>query len=304
MINAVLVLPDHPGPVSFNPNSIKDLKAADPAANIDFIESAARRTHRAPRRLSFPIRLPTARGAYQPSLSLVYDSGGGERMGRRRLGPPDVERGSRHAFGVPVVRRHGALPARRRAARARRIAATCVDGSRRDALPRPRRARASAGSSAAARDPASYWFEVTDKRGNAVSSMGHEECAHASRVYARPPARRRRVVPRARRRPERQPDAVRVPSTDQPRRGTGCDQQAPRTSGSSIWRTSMYTGTLGRRREALGSWMWHRRVGALPVDCEQHGHGGPLRSARRDHLGADSASRRSLRRRLGSIRVR
>ncbi len=38
MINAVLVLPDHPGPVSFDPNSIKDLKAADPSAKVVLLE--------------------------------------------------------------------------------------------------------------------------------------------------------------------------------------------------------------------------------------------------------------------------
>ena len=38
MINAVLVAPDHPGPSSLNPTSIKDLKTASPSANIDYIE--------------------------------------------------------------------------------------------------------------------------------------------------------------------------------------------------------------------------------------------------------------------------
>src|SRR5260370_8873606 len=38
MINAVLVAPDHPGPTSFNPTSIKALKPAAPSATVDFIE--------------------------------------------------------------------------------------------------------------------------------------------------------------------------------------------------------------------------------------------------------------------------
>jgi RHS repeat-associated protein len=76
MINAVLVLPDHPGPVSFDPNSIKDLKAADPSAGIDLIatpEANAQGTAQ----LAFPFRLPPARGAYQPDLRLTYDSSSG-----------------------------------------------------------------------------------------------------------------------------------------------------------------------------------------------------------------------------------
>ncbi|MCM2333472.1 MAG: hypothetical protein NDI82_05945, partial [Anaeromyxobacteraceae bacterium] len=76
MINAVMVLPDHPGPVSFNPNSIKDLKAADPSTGIDLIEPP-QGNGQGTARLSFPIRLPRARGAHQPSLGLAYDSGGG-----------------------------------------------------------------------------------------------------------------------------------------------------------------------------------------------------------------------------------
>ncbi|HSN11184.1 MAG TPA: SpvB/TcaC N-terminal domain-containing protein, partial [Propionibacteriaceae bacterium] len=76
MINAVLVLPEHPGPTSFNPNSIKDLKAADPSANVDLIEPP-QANNQGTAQVSLPIRLPKARGAYQPSLRLSYDSGGG-----------------------------------------------------------------------------------------------------------------------------------------------------------------------------------------------------------------------------------
>src|SRR5574341_19264 len=76
MINAVLVLPDHPGPASFNPNSIKDLKAADPSSNVDLVEPP-QANNQGTAQLSFPIRLPKARGAYQPNLRLSYDSGGG-----------------------------------------------------------------------------------------------------------------------------------------------------------------------------------------------------------------------------------
>ena len=73
MINAVLVAPDHPGPTSFNPNSIKDLKAADPSSGIDLIE-APQGNNQGTAQLALPIRLPRARGAYQPELRLAYDS--------------------------------------------------------------------------------------------------------------------------------------------------------------------------------------------------------------------------------------
>jgi hypothetical protein len=76
MINAVLVLPEHPGPVSFDPTSIKNMPVAEPREGIDFISSPeASGTGTA--RLSLPLRLPTARGAYQPPLALSYDSSSG-----------------------------------------------------------------------------------------------------------------------------------------------------------------------------------------------------------------------------------
>ncbi|WP_242337471.1 MULTISPECIES: SpvB/TcaC N-terminal domain-containing protein [unclassified Anaeromyxobacter] len=75
MINAVLVLPEHPGPSSFNPNSIKDLKASDPSAAIDLIAPPGV-NNLGTAQLAFPIRLPAGRGGYQPELRLAYDSGG------------------------------------------------------------------------------------------------------------------------------------------------------------------------------------------------------------------------------------
>jgi len=73
MINAVLTAPDQPPPLQFNPNSIKDFAAADPAQNIDLIEPPAP-NNRGTAELSFPIRLPAGRGAYSPQLTLAYSS--------------------------------------------------------------------------------------------------------------------------------------------------------------------------------------------------------------------------------------
>lgn len=75
MINAVLVMPDHPGPVSFNPTSLKDLKAAEPSAGIDLIEPP-QPNNEGSAKLSYPLRLPKARGQHQPSLAISYDSAG------------------------------------------------------------------------------------------------------------------------------------------------------------------------------------------------------------------------------------
>ncbi len=75
MINAVLVLPEHPGPSSFNPNAIKDLKASDPSAGIDLLAPPGV-NNMGSAQVGLPIRLPGARGAYQPELRLSYDSGG------------------------------------------------------------------------------------------------------------------------------------------------------------------------------------------------------------------------------------
>jgi len=163
MINAVLVLPEHPGPVSFDPTSIKNLPVAEPREGIDFIASPeASGTGTA--RLSMPLRLPTARGAYQPPLSLSYDSSsangylgvGWELSGSSvavdtRPGVPFYNGEERYQLDgdtlVPVA-----------------LSDNCVDGSQgRRYVPRVEKdfrriLRCGA-------DPTSYRFEVTDKSG-------------------------------------------------------------------------------------------------------------------------------------------
>nr|WP_228530548.1 MULTISPECIES: toxin TcdB middle/N-terminal domain-containing protein [Myxococcaceae] len=76
MINAVLVLPDHPGPISFDPTSIKDLKAGDPASGIELISPPAG-NGLGTARVGFALQLPAGRGAHNPSLALAYDSTAG-----------------------------------------------------------------------------------------------------------------------------------------------------------------------------------------------------------------------------------
>ena len=73
MINAVIKAPDQAGPANFNANAIKDIGAADPASNIDLIQTPDP-NNEGTARLSFPFRLPQGRGAYSPQLVLSYNS--------------------------------------------------------------------------------------------------------------------------------------------------------------------------------------------------------------------------------------
>lgn len=105
MINGVLVLPEHPGPASFNPNSIKDLKAADPAANIEVIRPPAA-NNQGSAALQYPLRLAEARGAFQPQVQLSYDSGAGNGLVGTdwSLSSSSVDVDTR--FGVPGYEGH------------------------------------------------------------------------------------------------------------------------------------------------------------------------------------------------------
>lgn len=73
IINSTLVVPEHPQALSFNPNSLKDIKAADPSANIDLIEPP-RATSTGNANLNYPIEIPKGRGAYTPDLRITYSS--------------------------------------------------------------------------------------------------------------------------------------------------------------------------------------------------------------------------------------
>jgi RHS repeat-associated protein len=180
MINAVLVLPDHPGPTSFNPNSIKDLKAADPSAGIDLIEPPTGNSQ-GTARVSFPIRLPKARGGYQPSIGLSYDSAAGEGWAGigwsvpvssisidAKYGVPSYDGFERYLLdGEQLVPMDGAgpcsdqTPGQRFAARVERAFRRVV--------------RCGA-------NPTSYWFEVTDKSGVLFVYGKHLEARLASYI--------------------------------------------------------------------------------------------------------------------------
>jgi RHS repeat-associated protein len=76
MINATITVPDHPQAASFNPTLIKDIKAADPGAQINLIEPP-KANNTGDARLSYPIEVPPGRSGLQPQLAVQYNSSGG-----------------------------------------------------------------------------------------------------------------------------------------------------------------------------------------------------------------------------------
>jgi len=76
IINATLTVPEHPDAMSFNPNSIKDLKAGDPSSGVNLIE-APKANNTGDVSVSYPIEIPKGRLGMAPSVSVNYNSEGG-----------------------------------------------------------------------------------------------------------------------------------------------------------------------------------------------------------------------------------
>ncbi|HET6213524.1 MAG TPA: SpvB/TcaC N-terminal domain-containing protein, partial [Micromonosporaceae bacterium] len=73
MINATVTVPEHPEGVSFNPNQIKGISAADPSAGVNLINPPGVNSQ-GENRLSFPIEVPPGRLGLQPTLGVNYNS--------------------------------------------------------------------------------------------------------------------------------------------------------------------------------------------------------------------------------------
>ena len=75
IINATLAVPEHPDAMSYNPNSIKDIKAADPTSRVNLID-APQASYTGDASVSYPLDLPKGRGGMQPQLAVRYSSAG------------------------------------------------------------------------------------------------------------------------------------------------------------------------------------------------------------------------------------
>ncbi|MDC7220202.1 MAG: SpvB/TcaC N-terminal domain-containing protein [Spirochaetales bacterium] len=72
MITSTLTLPESPEPINFDPNSIKDLEAADPGALVPEIKGLEASAFGGGS-FSIPLRLPAGRGKATPQLALSYN---------------------------------------------------------------------------------------------------------------------------------------------------------------------------------------------------------------------------------------
>ncbi|PSK80959.1 RHS repeat-associated protein [Prolixibacter denitrificans] len=76
-INAIIKVPESPQTQGYTPTSMKDVKVANPATGINLIAPPTANSM-GNANLSYPIAVPAGRQGMQPSLSLRYNSGGGD----------------------------------------------------------------------------------------------------------------------------------------------------------------------------------------------------------------------------------
>ncbi len=67
--------PEHPEGTSFNPNQIKDIKAADPGSGVNLVEAPSA-NNSGDARLSYPLEVPKGRAGLEPKLAVTYNSSG------------------------------------------------------------------------------------------------------------------------------------------------------------------------------------------------------------------------------------
>src|SRR5256885_940859 len=75
--NGAVTVPEHPEGAAFNPNQIKDIKAADPGSQINLIEPPGA-NNQGEARLTYPLEVPPGRAKLQPQLAVRYSSAGGD----------------------------------------------------------------------------------------------------------------------------------------------------------------------------------------------------------------------------------
>lgn len=73
IINGTITVPEHPDPLLYNPNSIKDIKVGKPGEGINLIEPPQLNVT-GDTSLSYPIEVPPGRNGLQPNLAVVYNS--------------------------------------------------------------------------------------------------------------------------------------------------------------------------------------------------------------------------------------
>lgn len=163
-VNATLTVPDAPSGTSFEPNSITELAKPDPAARIALIE-APEANPAGTAALSLPLDLPPGRRGVAPELALTYNSAAGN--GWLGLGwdlsPSAIEVDTR--FGVP--RYDAATETETYVLDGAFLAPTAHTGGARQA-DRLFTRRVEGAFERIVRhgsNPASYWWEVTDKNG-------------------------------------------------------------------------------------------------------------------------------------------
>jgi hypothetical protein len=72
MINSVVTTPEAPDTVSYNPNQIKDIKAADPGTGVTLIEPP-QANNMGSAGLSYPLEVPPGRAGIWLQLALIYN---------------------------------------------------------------------------------------------------------------------------------------------------------------------------------------------------------------------------------------
>ena len=166
MIAATVTVPDHPENVSFNPTSIKDLKAGDPSAGVSLINPPGA-SNEGDARISYPIDLPDGRQGMAPELGLGYTSTAGNSwLGVGwDLSVPSIGIDTR--WGVP--RYNATYETETYTVGAGQLTPLANPAQPRTGPDKTFHARVEGGFDTIVRHggtPANYWWEVTDKDGD------------------------------------------------------------------------------------------------------------------------------------------